>query len=391
MLTVPAAIEQFAGLGQIGTALGAYGQNLNALNQINGLAFPAYPAMEAGEPLNMDDLKWSATVDATVSQLIFSGPYLVGLQASKVYKQISELALDKSIDDVWEATANSYHLVIIARENKVIVDSTYLNINKTYLEVKAIAAQGLIAETDADQLRITANMVKNSADMLNRQVDLAEKMLKYQLGLPIEAKLELTDSLPAILGRSNLDSLILQSFNLENNITYQIMDNQEKSYNLLYKLRKTEFLPDVAGFYQHEELLNDKAFSFTPPDLVGLSVTVPIFSSGMRMSKMSQARIEYEKAKTTKYQVAEGLKMEYEQSLSAAKSARDKSTLSAENLQLSKKIYSQALIKFKNGSISSTDLTTVQNQYLNAQSEYFSATMDLLNAKNKLAKLTNLK
>ena len=49
-------------------------------------AYKPSPLVSLGVPDNM-------TFDATVSQLIFSGEYIVGLQAVKVLKQVSEKAL----------------------------------------------------------------------------------------------------------------------------------------------------------------------------------------------------------------------------------------------------------------------------------------------------------
>ena len=55
-------------------------------------------------------VKNNTTFDLTLSQLIFSGEYLVGLQAVKVVKQVSEKALVKTEDQTKESVAGTYYL-----------------------------------------------------------------------------------------------------------------------------------------------------------------------------------------------------------------------------------------------------------------------------------------
>ena len=88
--------------------------------------------------LALDSMRFSGTLDLTVSQLIFSGSYLVGLQASKVYKSLSDLNKAKSTQDVLESVSNTYFMVLLARENATILDSTRINIEKTVTEISAM-------------------------------------------------------------------------------------------------------------------------------------------------------------------------------------------------------------------------------------------------------------
>ena len=57
---------------------------------------------------------------ATVSQLLFNGSYLVGLQSAKVYLQISENAKVKTNQEIREMVINSYGNVLLANESIAI-------------------------------------------------------------------------------------------------------------------------------------------------------------------------------------------------------------------------------------------------------------------------------
>jgi outer membrane protein TolC len=224
-------------------------------------------------------------------------------------------------------------------------------------------------------------------DFITRQQDIAEKLLKLQLGVDLSQPIILTDELNSLINSLTVDKLLLADLAMENNVTYQMLDAQVKASELLLKLHKSEFLPDLAAFYQREKAFNTKAFTFNPPDLIGVSLNVPIFSSGARLSRVGQAKRDLMKAKNNKAQAVDGLWVEFYSDKSALLNALDNYHTTSNNLQLAKKIYNRSLIKYTNGMLSNIELTQVQNQFLNAQSNYYTAIQNLITSKNKLEKM----
>ena len=369
MLKIPSALEQFANLGSL---IG---------NDEEG------EGSENGSTINTDDIRYTATMDIKVTQLIFSGPYLVGLQASKTYRNISELMKTKNTHDVLESVTNSYVLVLVAEENKKILQTTLKNLKLTLQEVKAMYKEGFVEDTEVDQLRLSVQNVENSLSMLIRQEEIAERLLKFQIGMDITSPMDLTDNLDDLIDGMKIASMMDRQFDVTSNINYKLIDNQEKIAKLNLKLKRTEYLPTLAAFYNHQENFNDKAFNMNPSDLVGVSVTMPIFSSGMRKSKVNQAKIEYQKAKIDKQKATQGLILEYQQAKTEYLTSWDKYKNDKGSMELGKRIYDKTLIKYKEGVSSSLDLTQTQNQYLEAQGSYFNSVMELFKSSNKLEKV----
>jgi outer membrane protein TolC len=223
--------------------------------------------------------------------------------------------------------------------------------------------------------------------MIGRQIALAERLLKFQMGLDLEAKLILSDSIKGLINGFDNNNILLQNYTVENSVEFKLVDTQAKLMKMNLLLNKSNFLPDIAGFYQHEQIYNTKSLNFNPPNIIGISASVPLFTSGSRIVKVGQARIAYEKALNSKQQAADGLKMSYEETKSSYLSAIDKYKMASENLKLSEKIYYKSLIKKKEGIISSAELTQVQNQYFQSQSNYFSSIIDIASTKAKLEKI----
>jgi len=352
--------------------------------------YKQFAAMGSGGPgaqVNLDDLRTSSTLDVTVSQLLFSGSYLVGLQTSRVYRDLSELSLSKSKQDLAESVTNTYLLVLISRENQRLIDSIYRNTVSLLESMKSMYAQGFIEETDVDQLQITVNNLKSTLEVVNQQTGIAERLLKFQLGCPFDQTIRLTDSLPKLAVNMADPGILLQNFNAKQQVEYQLLETQTKLMKLNLKLNQSAFLPEVAAFYQHDKNFNTKAITFTPHDLVGVQVNIPIFSSGMRLARVSQARISYEKALINQQQAEQNLQIGFEDAKAKYLASLNSYTTAQDNFKLAEKVYNRSWIKYRQGTISSVELTQVQNQYIQSQTNYFNALLELNKARTKLEKM----
>lgn len=347
-----------------------------------------YMAFRPGEPVKLG-VKDNVTLDITLSQLIFSGEYLVGVQASKVYYLLSDQAKIKTDLDIRESVANTYSLALVLEQSRNTLSQSLENVNTTLSEMRVMFEQGFIENTDVDQMELNSLNLTNSLNSMQRQVDVTRDLLKFQMGMPFENMIVLTDSLESITGEVTMETLVANSFNLSQNISYQMMETQEKltEYNL--KREKTTYLPSLAAVYQHSEKMNKPEFDFAPRDLIALSMSIPLFSSGQRNSKVQQRKLELEKIVNSKQNVASGLQLEYDNAMNELTTTWATYLNTKKNIELTKRIYDKMQIKYKEGISSSLDLTNAQNQYLTALGNYYNANYALITAKNKLDKLTN--
>lgn len=349
-----------------------------------------YLNSEAGTPIELG-LKNNTTFDVTLSQLIFSGSYIVGLQATKVYYGLTKQTAEKTKLDVIETVTNTYTMIQLAEESKKILSQNLENINKTQYEISEMNKQGFVEKTDVDQLEVTANTIRNAMNQIESNLDMAYRLLKIQLGMEDAEQIELTDSMESgeSLTQSSLQ-LISESFSLEQNVDYQLIQTSEKAAKLDLDLAKSNFLPTIAGFYNHTEKLKAPAFDFSPKDMLGINLSVPIFSSGQRMSVVSQKRLALEKAKNTRQLVSSSLIMQASQYQNDVKLKLEKYQNQKKSKELSDDIYQRTLEKYKQGMASSMDLMTSQNQYLTNLTNYYQSIYDLQGAKSKLEKLFNI-
>ncbi|MGE5447362.1 MAG: TolC family protein [Bacteroidales bacterium] len=336
-------------------------------------------------------VKNNITYDFTVSQLIFSGSYLVGLQASKVYYGYTQQSAEKTRLDVTETVINTYNMIKLAEESRKILSQNLENINKTMYEISEMNKQGFVEKTDVDQLELTANTVKNAMNQIDSNLDMGYRLLKIQIGMEDAAKVELSDALET--GESLTATsmkLISEPFSLDRNVDYQLIQTSEKQATLELKLAQSKYLPNIAGFYRHTEKVNAPAFDFSPKDMLGVSLSLPIFSSGERTAQVSQKRFSLEKARNTRQFVSSNLVMQASQYQNDVKLKLEKYQNQKKSKELSDDIYQRTLEKYKQGMASSMDLMNSQNQYLTNLTNYYQSVFDLESAKSKLEKLFNI-
>lgn len=362
-----------------------------------GLIPPSH--MPSGEPQYFAakfGTQHNASYKLQASQLIFNGAYIVGLQASKIFYQLSDQSYIKKNQEVVDNVTSSYYLVLVAHESIRILDSSYQTIENSARELKQIADAGLADETDAEQLNVTAMNIKNTLQRMKRQLEVSERLLKFQMGIDLDKPIKLTDKLDKLLDQINFTSVLADTFNLDKNINYKLLETQEKLSKLNLQREKSNFLPSIVGFFSYQKSAMRSEFDifdgnkpWYPTKVIGLTVDIPIFSSGQRLMKVQEAKLELEKMKNTKQQVAEGLKMEYYNARNAYLNSFESYIQNKESYALATKIYNRWQIKFKEGVASSMELTTQQNQYLTAQANYYNSIFELLSAKIKLERMLN--
>jgi outer membrane protein TolC len=333
-------------------------------------------------------------INLNLYQLIFDTRYFIGLKYSQTLKQKSMEEVLKSEIDVKALVAQTYYNILISEESLSILDSTKAVLEKTRYETGELFKEGFAEETDFDQLTLTITDIDNSINEVKRQKELGFDLLRYQLALPIDQQIILTETLDDILEKIQIEMVLQQEFKLEQNIDFRIINSQEQMSLLNIKNERSSYFPTINGFlnYQTSAQRNElftvwrSGYPWLPSSSVGVSLYVPIFSSGQRKARLSGAKVQLEMIKNSKMQLRQSLELRVLQARASFRTAVQNYFRETENVELSLKIYRKTLIKYDEGVVSSVELTQQHNQYFESQSKYFQTVLDLLSAKIELDK-----
>jgi len=349
-----------------------------------------YLNLIAGDPIPLG-VKNNISTDFTVSQLIFSGSYIVGLQARRAYINLAKQNDEKTKLEVIETVVNTYHMLQLAEESRKVLAQNLDNITKTLSEITEMNKQGFVEMTDVDQLEVTSNTIRNALNQIDSNLNVGYRLLKIQLGVEDSVKIDLSDPMESDESLINSSmQLINEKFNIDQNTDYLLVKTSEQFTKLDMKVSQSGFLPTLSGFYNHNIQSNAASFNFVPKDLIGINLTLPIFSSGERLAVVAQKRVAYEKAQNSSRLISKSLSMQASQYQNDVKLKLERYLNQKKSNVLSDTIYQRTIEKYKLGMSSSIDLMNVQNQYLTNLSSYYQSIYDLQESKSKLEKLFNI-
>ena len=334
----------------------------------------------------------NASANLVATQLLFSGPYIVGLQAASKYKELNERALLKSETDIREAVAQSYYSILLAEAGKEAYGKNLESMKQRLNETKALYETGFAEETDADQISIAVSTLENEYSAAEQLAELSYRMLLFQMGYDLDADIGISQTIDDIIADLTRD-LLEQEFLVEDHIDYKIMNSQEHLALLQVRMNQFEYMPALSANLSHTQMAMRQEFNFFdfnekwyPSTMLSFNLSVPVFSSGLRRAKIGQSKIELEKAKNLKSTIADGLELGVQQARIDFNSAYKKYMNQKNNIELAQKVFDRTTVKYQNGMVSSLELTMSSDQLTGVHTGYIGAMVELLTAKLKLEK-----
>lgn len=354
------------------------------------------PYAQPGEVMEFQmGQKYSTGLTFSVSQLLFDGSYFVGLKFSKFYMNMFETGLNQSKKDVQSMTREAYYNVLIAEKNLELMDSILVSTEEILNKTRIFYDNGLIEEEEVSQLELSYNRVKNSRDNGARQIEIGKTLLKLQMGYDLQKEIELSDKLEDVIREIESQAISTEIKDVTTNSNYVMLSQKTETDRFQLKRDNWANYPSLGAFFTHAQNAYRNEFNFFddlpwyPTTIWGLQLNVPITSSGRRIAKSGQTKIQIEQDENDLIDLERSLKFQAHQLNASLLSAYETMLIEAENVALSKKIYDNALKRKEIGKISSLVVTQLQTQVMTAEANYIGAVMQVLQLKVQIDKLYN--
>lgn len=338
-------------------------------------------------------VKYNSSVGLSANQLIFSGSYLVGLQASKTYKELSQRAYNRTKIETNVAVTKAFYMVLVNNKRIELLDANIAQLKTQLDQTQALFDNGFAEKIDADRLRVLYNNLTTEKTNVLRSLELAKAMLKFQMGMPVEKELNLIGNIEAIKLEKTL--FVIDTSTYKKRIEYDLAETQLKLNQLDLKRYKSEFLPTLSAFgstslqYQNDSFsdLYDKSF---PTTVVGLQLNVPIFNGGQRLQKVKQAQFTILKSNNDLLQAKNSINLDIKNSITTYTNSITSLESQQENLDLANEVLRVAKIKYEQGVGSSIEVTQAQTSLKEAENNYINALYDALVSKVDTEKATGI-
>lgn len=338
--------------------------------------------------------KFNAVYGLEATQLIFDGNYLVGLQASATFKELSNKILQRTKIETAVAVSKAYYSVIVNTERLTLLDANVDRLSKVLTETEALFKNGFVEKIDVDRIKVLYNNLITEREKAQRFAALGIDLLKFQMGMNIDDELILKETANDLTFEPLADLGI--DVNPNDRIEYSVFNTVFELNKLELKREKVTFLPAISGFAntnkslqtdEFNSLFNGDASSF-PTTVIGLRVTLPLVGGFQKQQRIKQARLAVEKSKNDLFKLESSIKLDVSNAatnyITSVQSLRNQK----QNIELANEIYRISKIKFDEGVGSSLEVTTAETSLKEAQNNYLSSLFDALIAKTDLLKAT---
>ncbi len=322
-----------------------------------------------------------------ISQLIFDGNYLIGLKASSVYKDLTIKSLARTKIETNVAVTKAYYSVLVNRKRLELLDANIIRLKKTLDDTKAYFENGFAERVDFDRLSVLFNNLTTERENVAKLVDLSISVLKFQIGMPVNNELILTDKLESIQLNAMIESN--QVLSPEDRVEYQLLKTSMKLNELDYKRNIVTHAPTLAAFGNFSKSFQNNDFSKLtdqsyPTSIVGLQLNIPIIGSGKKYYQTKQAKLTLEKSKNDLNNAENALNLQSKQAQITYNNSVRSLDNQRKNMDLAKEVLRVSKAKYDQGIGSSLEVTTAETALKESETNYISSLFDALIAKVEL-------
>lgn len=322
-----------------------------------------------------------------------TGAQVVGTMLQNLAVEMTDLSRQQTELQTRAQVKNVYVSHLVMQETIGLLDSSLANLERLAATSQAAVNVGAAEQVDADKLQVQVATLKSSINSTKRSLQVLKNSLLLQLGADADAELELTTAMDEILSVDAAARLMQEPFRIENNYDYQLLAKNEELSRRQVNMAWMDFLPTVAIFYQYSAKTyfgKDAGMNMTPPNMLGASVSLPIFTSGTRLANIKSARIALQETRNSRRQAEDGLRLQYNQLRYDLASALENYDIQSKNMEVTQRVFASLSEKYKYGRASSLELTQASTDIISAQSNYIQAVMNVISAQVALENLLNV-
>ena len=318
-----------------------------------------------------------------------SGVQIVSATLGKLVKEMAQTNSQKTELNI-KAQVRTVYFSILAMDNILSLLEKSME-NMLFLEKCAQQAVkvGVSEQTDADQLSVQVSLIQNNINSTKRSLEILYNSLRLLLGASAETKILLTETIDNVLNIDYANRLLNESFLIVNNLDYQLVELNTQLAKKQLRISEWSYGPTLSAFYQYKQKIQSSNFDMNPPNLVGLTLNVPIFSSGNKFAKVSEAKCTYKMSLNTLEMLKDQLNMQSKQLRYELYSTMENYETQQKNIEVSQRVINSISNKYEHGIVSSMEVTYSNMNFITAQSNYVKSMLDLINAQIELEKLLN--
>jgi outer membrane protein TolC len=333
-------------------------------------------------------VKYGLNAGVELSQLVYSREYFTNIKKLESVRSTYRLQTLSSMEDLVFNVVQLYIQYQITQEQKEILNANLERITKLVDISQAQFENGIIKKLDVDQLKV--NRTNLATEISNANIGLEQQLnlLKFYLDIPQSQPVRLTENLNTTENYPLSQELLLQQ-----NINYQLLQEQVKVTEMDKDVIKSAYYPTVSAFAQYNYTGQANEFNFKSDNysgffagLWGLNVSVPIFDGFNAKRRLEENAVQLEQLRLQEKQLVNAANLEFNNATIKIKQNETLVQTQLENMKLAQELYDITKLSYQEGVAPLTELLNAETSLREAQSNYLTASLNF-----KLAELEHIR
>jgi outer membrane protein TolC len=381
-------------------------------NGFTGGTLPEFPGVDDSDIVALGSpfqLKNSGDASLAISQILFNGSYLVGLKAASAYRELSEKTTTQTKEQTIQQVTKAYYGVLINKDRMQLFDNNINRIDSLLITTRALNQNGFVESIDVDRIQVALNNLQVERDKFQNLQELSVLLLKFQMNYPMEQPMDVAGDISTLNIDENLLNTYSANWDYKQRSDYQLMETNRKLQALNLRNTYAGSLPSLVAFanlgYSTQSPTISGLFKTNTPiedmeggggsigpdkwypySMMGVTLSVPIFSGLQRTYKVQQAKLALLKVENGFQTLNSAIAMEVKQSAISYQNAIKSLKSQEANRKLASNIARVTKIKYEQGVGSNIEVIDAESSLKEAQINYYNSLYDALVAKVDLDK-----
>lgn len=320
------------------------------------------------------------------------GQQIVGALISDLAVEMSNIAVSKSEQVITSNVTTTYATILAMQETLDLLKKNQKNLQDLYEMTLNSVKVGVAEQIDADQLSVQVSSMESGINNTARNIEILYNTLRLLLGTSVDAEITLTSAISDIINIESAMELLSHDLVLGENYDYQLAKKNAELSKQQVTMAGMAFVPTLAAYYQYTGKTyfgEAEGMNTTPPNTVGVSLSIPIWSSGVRSAAVTEKKLAYQASQNDLLDTEDNLKLQDKQYRYNLVTAYENYEIQKRNITVTENVFTNISKKFEYGYSTSLDVTNASTNLINAQSNYISSVLEMVQAHIKLKDLLN--
>jgi len=360
------------------TLEGTYNRNLKDI-----YLFIDFPDFETGEMTNQKfkiNYRNEYGLRAVVSQTLFSFKVGNALTAAKQYEKLTDYVYDATRETIIKFAKKAFYQTLLLKSAWELSRASEENAYENYLQMKKKYDFGQISQFSLLQAEVRWQNQIPQTTKAKRNYELALNSLQDMAGIPEQENIELQgdfERIPPMPAMEKLEPV------LERRPDYNALVWEEKLRGTGIKAEKANKLPSLGlNFTYNFSSLSDyfKLERQNHAYVVGLNLSIPIYSGGYMQAQVQKGKINLEKTRLKIEKEREAISIELRNIYLRLEEANKRIQAAKTTLETAKKAWEIAEVTAANGLATQLELKDARMVYDQARLNSYAAVYDYLDA-----------